>query len=125
MSLGPSVLGPRISYCSGRREKNGEGAALRVLVTGAAGFIGSAVVRHVAGLAHASCGDEVVEVIAFDSLERTGSWLALSGTTVPSTVSIVTSSIHNELSLGQAMSGVDVVIHCAAETSVDASFMRI
>ena len=93
---------------------------MRVLVTGAAGFIGSAVVRTLLQ----SSNDFVTSVVAFDSLVRTGSWTAIGTDAEAPSLVRVQGDVRDVAAMRRACLGVDAVVHCAAESSVDASFER-
>ncbi len=86
--------------------------ALRVLVTGGAGFIGSAVCRVLARRP----GTEVVVLDDFS----TSSYANLHG--VP--VTVIEGSVLDEALLSQAMAGADAVVHLAAIASVQESLDR-
>ncbi|MBU6279786.1 MAG: NAD-dependent epimerase/dehydratase family protein [Actinomycetales bacterium] len=98
---------------------------MRVVVTGAAGFIGSALVRHFLRPDGASAHPAGIQVVGLDSLIRTGSWSALGQVQEHDSLSLIASSILDSRAVAEAVADADVVIHCAAETSVDASFVRV
>ena len=97
---------------------------MRVLVTGGAGFIGSAVIRNLLKGARDSRIGNSLGVIAFDSLARLGSWESLAEFTSHPRLNCITGDIRDESAVIRACSDIDAVVHCAAETSVDASFER-
>lgn len=78
---------------------------MRVLVTGAAGFIGSVVAERLLAEGHA--------VVGFDNLS-TGRREA-----VPEGVEFIFGDLWYASDIGQAMRGVDVVCHLAAEAAID------
>ena len=91
---------------------------MRLVVTGAAGFIGSALVRSVVS---SRVGDSY-SIVAFDSLIRTKSWAAIDAIEAGAPIELVQGDILESTSIRDACRGADAVVHCAAETSVDASF---
>lgn len=101
-----------------------EGVHVRVVVTGAAGFIGSAIVRGLLQSSKMLVSTSNTEVLAFDSLKRTGTWSSLKPVEQSPFLTLIQADIMDDSVLRPAMLNADVVIHCAAETSVDASFSR-
>ncbi|MBU6279599.1 MAG: NAD-dependent epimerase/dehydratase family protein [Actinomycetales bacterium] len=97
---------------------------MRILVTGGAGFIGSAVIRNLLNSSQQIKTNDCVQVIALDSLTRTGSWAALAELDSHPWLRFVTADIRDAAALQLACRNIDAVVHCAAETSVDASFNR-
>jgi UDP-glucose 4-epimerase len=83
---------------------------MRVLVTGAAGFIGSHVCERLAALGH--------EVVGIDDLS-TGSTVNLAGIAVR----LVEGSILDPDALADAVAGADAIVHLAARPSVPRSII--
>ncbi len=77
---------------------------MRVLVTGAAGYVGSAVVTHLASMGH--------EVTALDLMPIGGE--ALIPAVLTGRVQIVRGSITDDALMGEAIAGHDAVVHLAA-----------
>ena len=89
---------------------------MRILVTGGAGFIGSNYVRHV--LAHT---DD--EVVVYDALTYAGNLSTLRDVDDDPRYSFVKGDICDPGALAGAMTGVDAVVHFAAESHVDRSIV--
>ncbi len=89
---------------------------MRILVTGAAGFIGSNYVRHV--LAHT---DD--EVVAYDALTYAGNLSTLRDVDDDPRFRFVHANICDPAPLADAMTGCDAVVHFAAESHVDRSIV--
>ncbi|MDN5748674.1 MAG: dTDP-glucose 4,6-dehydratase [Pseudonocardia sp.] len=88
---------------------------MRVLVTGGAGFIGSHYVRSLLAGAYPAYAD--AEVVVLDLLTYAGTL-----TNLPSGgFRFVRGDIRDPVAVTQAMAGVDVVVHFAAESHVDRS----
>ncbi|HEY9558997.1 MAG TPA: dTDP-glucose 4,6-dehydratase [Acidimicrobiales bacterium] len=87
---------------------------MRILVTGAAGFIGSNYVRHVL----ASTDDEVV---GYDALTYAGNLSTLRDVDDDPRFSFVKGDICDPAALEPAMKSCDAVVHFAAESHVDRS----
>jgi UDP-glucose 4-epimerase len=83
---------------------------MRVCVTGAAGFIGSHVVRHLRAIGS--------EVVGIDDLS-TGSSANLEG----ADIKFVEGSILDPLALEEACEGADAIVHLAARPSVPRSLL--
>ncbi len=89
---------------------------MRILVTGAAGFIGSNYVRHVLGEA-----DD--EVVGYDALTYAGNRSTIRDVDDDPRFSFVHGNICDPEPLADAMAGCDAVVHFAAESHVDRSIV--
>lgn len=89
---------------------------MRVLVTGGAGFIGSAFVRHL--LAHT---DHAVTIL--DALTYAGHRSTIADVTADPRVTFVEGDVCDRAAVGAAMAGHRAVVHLAAETHVDRSIV--
>jgi len=89
----------------------------RVLVTGGCGFIGANLVRHL--LAE----HPRLEVVNLDALTYAGNLDNLAGITEDSRYRFVHGRVEDAACSGEALDGVDVVVHLAAETHVDRSIL--
>src|SRR4051794_15974681 len=89
---------------------------MRILLTGGAGFIGSALVRHLIG-----ASDH--EVLCYDALTYAGTLTSLAPVTGNPRYRFVKGDICDEAALTAAFRGFDpdVVVHLAAESHVDRS----
>ncbi|GAC1319583.1 MAG: dTDP-glucose 4,6-dehydratase [Acidimicrobiales bacterium] len=87
---------------------------MRILVTGGAGFIGSNYVRHLL----ATSDDTVV---IYDALTYAGHRSTIAEVEADARVTFVQGDICDPLALGDALAGVDAVVHFAAESHVDNS----
>ncbi|MFG1357389.1 dTDP-glucose 4,6-dehydratase [Xanthobacter pseudotagetidis] len=88
---------------------------MRVLVTGGAGFIGSAVVRHLIGLGH--------QVLTFDKLTYAGNLGSLAGAMGHANHTFLKADICDAAAVRAAFSSFrpELVMHLAAESHVDRS----
>jgi dTDP-glucose 4,6-dehydratase len=89
---------------------------VRILVTGAAGFIGSNYVRHVL----AATDDEVV---GYDALTYAGNRSTMRDLDDDPRWTFVHGNICDPATLAEAMRDVDAVVHFAAESHVDRSIV--
>ena len=90
---------------------------MKVMVTGGAGFIGSHFVRY--WLQH----HPEDELVNFDALTYSGNLANLADVTnCPTT--FIQGDIRDSQAVDQVMTGVDVVVHFAAETHVDRSILE-
>jgi len=87
------------------------------LITGAAGFIGSNFVRQVLD------EDPDARVVAYDMLTYAGNLENLTGYLDNPRLRFVRGDICDAGAVGEAMSGVDVVVNFAAESHVDRSIL--
>ena len=92
---------------------------MRILVTGAAGFIGSNYVRQLLGGAYPEYGD--AEVIVLDKLTYAGNEANLASVADSPRYRFVKGDICDAALVGDLMARVDVVVHFAAESHVDRS----
>lgn len=90
---------------------------MKLLVTGGAGFIGSNFIRY---WLREHPGDAVVN---FDALTYAGNLENLHDVQAQSNYVFIHGDICDPAAVAQAMAGVDVVVHCAAETHVDRSIL--
>ncbi len=89
---------------------------MNILVTGGAGFIGSALCRHLAA-------DPANRVVNVDKLTYAGNLTSLSSISGQPNYRFVRADICDEAVIGEALrtEAIDCVIHLAAETHVDRS----
>ena len=98
---------------------------MRLLVTGAAGFIGTNLVRHGLGR-RAFDGSQVVErLVALDLLTYAGNWANLQGLESDERFRFVRLDIAERDAVAALVRDerIEVVINCAAETHVDRSIV--
>lgn len=91
---------------------------MRYLVTGGAGFIGSNLVRHLLG------ERPDAQVVNLDALTYAGHLESLDGLDDDGRHSFIHGDICDGGTVRDAMSGVDVVFHLAAESHVDRSIIE-
>jgi dTDP-glucose 4,6-dehydratase len=89
---------------------------VRILVTGAAGFIGSHYVRSL--LAYGPPG---VRVTALDALTHAAGWTSLDDLAGESRLTRVTGDVVDARLVAEVVPGHDAVVHVAAESHVDTS----
>lgn len=94
---------------------------MRVLVTGGAGFIGSHFVRQVLSGDHPWLADS--EVVVLDKLTYAGNEANLGPVTDSPRLRFVRGDICDGPLVERLMSGVDLVLHFAAESHVDRSIL--
>jgi dTDP-glucose 4,6-dehydratase len=94
---------------------------MRVLVTGGAGFIGSHYVRKVLGGAYDTMAD--AEVIVLDKLTYAGSESNLEPVRIDPRLRFVRGDICDRELVRELMTGIDLVVHFAAESHVDRSIL--
>jgi len=92
---------------------------MRVLVTGGAGFIGSHYVRQALSGAYPSVAD--AEVVVLDKLTYAGNEANLAPVADSPRFRFVRGDICDAELVAETMSGVDLVVHFAAESHVDRS----
>lgn len=97
------------------------GRNMRVLVTGGAGFIGSHYVRQVLTGAYPSLSG--AEVIVLDKLTYAGSEENLAPVADDPRLRFVRGDICDPGVVAEVMTGVDLVVHFAAESHVDRSIL--
>ncbi|CAM3119179.1 dTDP-glucose 4,6-dehydratase [Saccharomonospora xinjiangensis] len=94
---------------------------MRVLVTGGAGFIGSHYVRQAISGEYASVRD--AEIVVLDKLTYAGNRANLDPVADSPRLRFVRGDICDPAVVGEAMTGVDLVVHFAAESHVDRSIL--
>jgi UDP-glucose 4-epimerase len=97
------------SWCERHRRASTKEVILRVLITGAAGFIGSHAVDRFLSAGHT--------VVGFDNLS-TGQRRFLQGALSHPQFTFVESDLFDRKSLAQATDGADLVVHLAANADV-------
>jgi UDP-glucose 4-epimerase len=97
------------SWCERHLRASTEGVILRVLITGAAGFIGSHAVDRFLSAGHT--------VVGFDNLS-TGQRRFLQSALSHPQFTFVESDLFDRQSLAQAMDSVELVVHLAANADV-------
>ncbi len=92
---------------------------MRILVTGGAGFIGSHFVRQALSGAYAFLGD--VSVVVLDKLTYAGNLSSLAPVMDDPRLEFVQGDVCDRALVKRLCQGVQLVVHCAAETHVDRS----
>ncbi|PYC87961.1 dTDP-glucose 4,6-dehydratase [Streptomyces tateyamensis] len=93
---------------------------MHLLVTGGAGFIGSAYVRRLLGGAEPA-GARLTALTVLDSLSYAGNRANLAPVAADPRLRFVHGSVTDAALLAELLPGVDAVVHLAAETHVDRS----
>ena len=91
---------------------------MKMLVTGGAGFIGSNFIRYMLGR------HKDLEIVNFDVLTYAGNLESLKDVEGDSRYSFIKGDITDPLAVLAAMTGVDTVVHFAAESHVDRSILE-
>jgi dTDP-glucose 4,6-dehydratase len=94
---------------------------MRVLVTGGAGFIGSHYVRQALSGAYPSLAD--AEIVVLDKLTYAGNLANLAPVADNPRLRFVQGDICDGRLVAELMTGVDLVVHFAAESHVDRSIL--
>ncbi|GHF23031.1 dTDP-glucose 4,6-dehydratase [Amycolatopsis deserti] len=94
---------------------------MRVLVTGGAGFIGSHYVRQAISGAYPALAD--AEVVVLDKLTYAGNEANLAPVADSPRLRFVRGDITDAEVVAEVMTGVDLVVHFAAESHVDRSIL--
>ncbi|MGW3998568.1 dTDP-glucose 4,6-dehydratase [Amycolatopsis sp. NPDC004772] len=94
---------------------------MRVLVTGGAGFIGSHYVRQVLTGAYPALRD--AEVVVLDKLTYAGNEANLAPVAADPRLRFVRGDICDTALVADVLTGVDLVVHFAAESHVDRSIL--
>jgi dTDP-glucose 4,6-dehydratase len=92
---------------------------VRVLVTGGAGFIGSHYVRSLLAGAYPAYAD--ADVVVLDLLTYAGTLTNLAACAADPRLHFVRGDIRDPDVVAEVMTGIDVVVHFAAESHVDRS----
>ncbi len=95
---------------------------MRILVTGGAGFIGSHYVRSVLSGAYPEV--QGADVVVLDLLTYAGNDANLAPVVESAALRFVPGDIRDSRLVAELMSGVDLVVHFAAESHVDRSILR-
>jgi dTDP-glucose 4,6-dehydratase len=97
---------------------------VRILVTGGAGFIGSAFVRGLLEGNRAMPREDDVEIVVLDALTYAGNLENLAGLDGSGRLRFVRGSITDEAAVATASEGCDAIVNFAAETHVDRSLVE-
>jgi dTDP-glucose 4,6-dehydratase len=92
---------------------------MRILVTGGAGFIGSNYVRRLLGGSYPEFAG--ADVVVLDKLSYAGNEANLSPVADDPHLRFVKGDICDPMLVGRLMTGIDLVVHFAAESHVDRS----
>ena len=92
---------------------------MRLLVTGGAGFVGSAYLRHLMGGSYPAMAD--TQVVVLDALTYAGTLTNLRSVADHPRLTFVEGDIQDAALVHRLMAGVSAVVHFAAESHVDRS----
>src|SRR3954451_3731276 len=95
------------------------GSAVKIVVTGGAGFIGSTYVRHLLGGDPAFALPGRAEVVVLDAFTYAGDRSNLAALLDAPRLTVVEGDICDRDVVDVALAGADAVVHFAAESHVD------